>query len=146
MTKRICWLASAAGIVILAVMFTNGYAQNSLPGQRGFNWLPRTHTTRKLAKVPAQTMGPSSPARDTQALTLANQALKALTGGLAITDATVQGSSNFIAGSDQESGSATLEARAGYASRIVLTLSGGQRSEVRNGSGAPPQAKWSGPD
>jgi hypothetical protein len=91
-------------------------------------------------------MSPSSPARDTQALTLANQALKALTGGLAITDATVQGSSSFIAGSDQESGNATLEARAGYASRLVLALNGGQRTEVRNESSAPPQAKWSGPD
>jgi hypothetical protein len=28
----------------------------------------------------------------------------------------------------------------------VLSLSGGQRSEVRNGLGAPPQGKWSGAD
>ncbi len=34
----------------------------------------------------------------------------------------------------------------GYESRIVLSLSGGQRSEVRNGSVAVPQGKWSGSD
>src|SRR5207249_1710043 len=37
-------------------------------------------------------------------------------------------------------------AHTGYEANIALSLSGGQRSEIRNGSGAPPQAKWSGPD
>jgi len=79
-------------------------------------------------------------------VSLANQALKALTGGVAITDSTVQGTASFIAGSDQESGTATLEGHAGYESRIVLSLSGGQRSEIHNASAAPPQGKWAGPD
>src|SRR5207253_6682231 len=59
-----------------------------------------------------------------------------------ITDATVQGTASYIAGSDQESGSATLLAHTGYEANIALSLSGGQRSEIHNGSGAPPQAKW----
>jgi len=142
------WFVLAIAGVFVAGAFTSGYAQNVPPGAHAFTVPVRSHAPRRTAKKPAQTMTPAStsPTRDTQAVTLANQALNALTGGLAITDATVQGSSNFIAGSDQESGSATLEARAGYESRTVLALSGGQRTEVRNGSGAPPQAKSSGAD
>jgi hypothetical protein len=99
---------------------------------------------RLLASPRPQTQ--PSPTRDAQAVSLANQALSALVGSTAITDATVQGTANFIAGSDQETGTATLEARMGYESRAVLSLSGGQRSEVRNGSSGLPQGKWSGSD
>jgi hypothetical protein len=146
MTTVAGWLAKGMAVIILAGLITNGYSQNSPPSGRTLNWIHWNGTARRFAKAPAQGTTSSSPARDTQALTLANQALKALTGGKAITDATVQGTANFIAGSDQESGNATLEARVGYESRIVLSLSGGQRSEIHNASGVPPQRKWAGPD
>jgi hypothetical protein len=96
--------------------------------------------------VVTSALAKGSPTRDPQAMALANQALQALTGGTAITDASVQATANYIAGSDQETGTVTLEAHTGYESRIVLSLSGGERSEVRNGSGAPPQGKRSGSD
>src|SRR3989441_7814631 len=57
----------------------------------------------------------------------------------------VQATANYIAGSDEETGTATLLAKAGE-SRITLTLTGGQRAEVRNNSGGLPQGSWSGPD
>src|SRR2546425_7923524 len=57
----------------------------------------------------------------------------------------VQATANYIAGSDEETGTATLLAKAGE-SRITLTLTGGQRAEVRNNSGGIPQDSWSGPD
>ncbi len=99
-----------------------------------------------LTGVLAKAGGQSSATRDPRAVTLASQALQALTGGTAITDASLQASASYVAGSDQESGTASLEAHVGYESRIVLSLSGGQRSEVRNGSLTIPQGKWSGPD
>src|SRR5438093_1113123 len=98
--------------------------------------------TGGLAQTDAQTSAP----RDAQAVTLASQALQALTGGIAITDVSVQATANYVAGSDQETGTATLEGHTGYQGRIVLALSGGQRSEVHNGASAPPQGKSSGPD
>src|SRR3989441_9754467 len=57
----------------------------------------------------------------------------------------VQATANYIAGSDEETGTATLLAKAGE-SRITLALTGGQRAEVRNNSGGLPQGSWSGPD
>lgn len=147
--RHVC-LLSIITVAVLSQVSPRIHAQSSPPGQHDFSLLSRTRSTRKPAaaskSVKAVPQSTTSPTRDPQAVTLANQALSALTGGLAITDATVQGSSNFTAGSDHESGNATLEARTGYQSHTVLALSGGQRTEVRNGSGAPPQAKSSGQD
>jgi hypothetical protein len=151
MARRYVYLAATVALAVLVGIVTKVHAQSLSPSQRTFNWLStrsskKSAATAKPVKPAAQSTTSTSPPRDTQAVTLANQALSALTGGLAITDATVQGSANFIAGSDQESGTATLEGHAGYESRIVLALSGGNRTEVHNGSVAPPQVKSSGPD
>jgi hypothetical protein len=59
-----------------------------------------------------------------------------------LTDITLQASANYIAGSDQESGTATLVARGNAQGLLTLNLSGGQRQEIRNG----PAGAWSGPD
>src|SRR5258707_682765 len=90
------------------------------------------------AKKPAS----SSP----QALALLQKSLAALTGGQSITDVTLSGTARRIAGSDDESGSATLKALASGAGRMDLSLSSGQRSEVENFSATPPAGSWSGPD
>src|SRR2546428_465404 len=71
--------------------------------------------------------------KDPQAVVLASQAVSALNGTTNITDVAVQATANYIAGSDEETGTATLLAKAGE-SRVTLTLSGGQRVEVRNNS------------
>ena len=55
------------------------------------------------------------------------------------------GTARRIAGSDDETGTATLKAVAG-ASRTDLNLSSGPRSEIQNCSGASPVGAWSGPD
>lgn len=80
-----------------------------------------------------------------QALTLLAQCLAALTGGQSVTDITLSGTARRIAGSDDESGTATLKAIAG-ASRLDLSLSGGSRSEIANLATAPAAGSWSGPD
>ena len=140
---RFLLLTTVFAIFVGAMAY--GARQNSFTGGHGETWFRRTFATRR-AKARPQTQAASLPARDAQAVSLAKQAVSALVGGATVTDVKVEGTSSLIAGSDQESGSATLEARTGYESRIVLSLSGGQRSEVRNGSGTPPHGKWSGSD
>ena len=77
---------------------------------------------------------------------LLQQSLAALQGNTPITDVTLTGSARRIAGSDDESGSATLKALAGTGARLDLSLSSGPRSELRNTSGAELVGSWSGPD
>jgi len=73
------------------------------------------------------------------------RALAALSANTPLTDVTLTGSAHYIAGSDDETGTATLKAIAG-ASRIDLNLSSGPRSEIYNSSGGSPAGTWSGPD
>src|SRR5437588_11248614 len=133
-------------LVILVGAIAYGVPRKkSFTSGRSESWFHPTFVTRR-AKARPQTQATSSPARDAQAVLLAQQAMSALVGSTTITDATVQGTASFVAGSDQETGSATLEGHTGYESRIVLSLSDGQRSEVRNFSSPPPQGKQSGRD
>lgn len=85
------------------------------------------------ARLQAQTATGTTPTRDPVALTLATQSLKALAGSTALTDITLQGTANYIAGSDFESGVVTLLASGNLASRVTLNLTNGQRTEIRNG-------------
>jgi hypothetical protein len=89
--------------------------------------------------IKAQT---TTPARDPQALTLIASSLKALTGGVSASDVVVQASASYVAGSDEESGTATLTASGKQQSLVQLNLGGGPRQEIRNG----PAGAWSGPD
>jgi hypothetical protein len=85
---------------------------------------------------------PQTVARDPQALTLIASSLKALTGGVAVNDVILQASAAYVAGSDEESGTATLTAGGNQQSLVQLNLSLGSRQEIRNG----PAGAWSGPD
>ena len=83
------------------------------------------------AGVAAQTV--PVPVSNPQAIALASQSLRSLAGGTALTDITIQANANYVAGSDEETGTATLVARGNAQSLITLNLSGGQRQEIRNG-------------
>jgi hypothetical protein len=85
---------------------------------------------------------PQTVARDPQALSLIAASLKALTGSVTVNDVILQATANYVAGSDEESGTATLTARGNQQSLVQLNLSGGPRQEIRNG----PAGAWSGPD
>ncbi len=80
--------------------------------------------------------------RDPAAVGLAAQSLKAAVGITPLSDVVLQGTVMYVAGSDEETGTFTLEARGNLENRIVLNLSGGQRQEIRNG----PSGTWIGPD
>lgn len=89
---------------------------------------------------------PTPAPRDAQAVSLLQHSLAALAGMTTVKDVTLNGSANWIAGSDNESGSATLKATAIGQGRVDLSLSGGQRSEVMDVSQVPPTGSWSGID
>src|SRR6266566_4052691 len=85
----------------------------------------------------------SPTAQGSQAL---RQSLAALCGGQSLADVTLSGTARRISGSDDESGTATLKAMSGDASRVDLSLPSGVRSEILNSTTAPPSGSWSGPD
>jgi len=81
------------------------------------------------------------PQNDPQAVALAQQAVAALTNGVAVSDVTLKGNARWIAGSDNETGTATFLAKGTSASRMDLNLSGGNRTEIRNDSTDSPQGE-----
>ncbi len=74
----------------------------------------------------------TTPGSDPQALTFAAQAITGMTGNSAISDVTLIANTSRTAGSDFETGTATLSAKGRTESRLDLSLSGGNRSEIRN--------------
>ena len=68
-----------------------------------------------------------------QATALLARSLAALSSGQTIRDVKLQGAVNYVAGSDEETGPATLEAAGDVQNRVVLNLSGGQRTQIQNG-------------
>ncbi|MGH9686522.1 MAG: hypothetical protein ACRD5K_05460 [Candidatus Acidiferrales bacterium] len=117
------------------------------------------------ASVSAQSVSSTPTTSDPQAVALLQKSLAALTGGASVTDVTLTGSAGRIAGSDDEAGSATLEATSADDSRVELSFASGNHVEIRNHSGTPlanelppgvtipvaamtpqPVGAWSGPD
>lgn len=94
----------------------------------------------------AQQTAAPAPASSTQATTLLAQSAAALTGAARISDVTLSGTVERIAGSDDETGTAVLKTIAAGAISITLSLPSGTRSEVENCSTATPAGAWSGPD
>ena len=81
-----------------------------------------------------------------QAVTLATNSLAALNGGNPVSDVTLTGNATWIAGSDQESGSAMLYAKTAEESLVTLNLSGGIRSELRTNVTGLPQGELKSPN
>lgn len=81
--------------------------------------------------------------RDPQAIMLLSQALARLKSTpAAVSDITLTASATYTAGSDQETGTATLQALGAEQSRVTLNLENGPRQEIRNGF----MGVWSGTD
>jgi hypothetical protein len=69
-----------------------------------------------------------------------------MTGGLIVSDVTLQGTARRVAGSDDETGTAVLKALATGEARIDLGLPSGPRSEIRSSSTDGPAGVWSAAD
>lgn len=101
-----------------------------------------------ILSIPVLALGQNTPARvnDPQALSYAALSINALTGGTAITDATLTGTVTWIAGSDKETGTATLWASGQRESRVEFALSGGSRIEIRDAQTGVTKGKWIAPN
>ena len=86
-----------------------------------------------LASIGAVAQG--GPSSDPLAVSLALKAVAAITGGNPIADLSLNANVISIYGSDYETGTAMFRAKGLSESRIDLNLSGGTRTDVRNGSG-----------
>jgi len=95
----------------------------------------------RLRRTPQQSSTTSS-----TATAVLQKSLLALAPNLSLTDVTLSGSVRRIAGSEDESGSATLKALSSGAARADLSLSSGTFSEIYNSSSSGPAGAWSGPD
>jgi hypothetical protein len=93
----------------------------------------------------AQTSGQPT-TQDPQAVSLALQSLNAMTRGNPISDATLSGTATRIAGSDEQTGTVTIQVKGTQESRIALALSGGTYSEIRNFAEGASQGSSTGPD
>jgi hypothetical protein len=84
--------------------------------------------------------------KNSTAVKLLSAAVSALASGTSISDVTLTGTVTRTAGSDVETGSATLQALGGAESSVSLNLSNGQRTEIINQSQRSPEGQYSGPD
>lgn len=84
--------------------------------------------------------------KDPRALTLLSATLSALVSGVNVTNVALTGTVTRTAGSDVENGSATLEALGWAESRIDISLTNGQWTEIMNQSQGAPTGQWSGAD
>jgi hypothetical protein len=85
-------------------------------------------TSAQQATPPAVPPTTSEP----QAVALVQAALAALTGGVPVSDVALTGTAQWFAGSDNETGTASLMATSASDSLVNLTLSSGNRREIRN--------------
>ncbi len=93
---------------------------------------------------PAFAQQPASPPISAQALL--QNSLAAQLGNTQISDVTLTGTARRIAGSDDESGTATFKALHTGEARIELDLPGGTSTEIVANSPSGPRGEWSGPD
>ena len=83
------------------------------------------------------------PASDPTAVALAVKSLKALTGGSALQDVTVNANVISVFGSDYQTGTAVFQAKGLAESRVDFNLNGATRSEVHNATNGFPSGAWS---
>jgi hypothetical protein len=95
-----------------------------------------------LLLIPFSARSQQTAIQSPQAVTLATQAMAALTGTIQVNDITLTGTATRTAGSDIESGNINLKALGIYASRMDLSLSNGTRSEIFSLSSGAPQGSW----
>jgi hypothetical protein len=79
---------------------------------------------------------------DPTALALAAKSIAALTGGIPISDVRLTTNVTWNGGPQSETGSAVFLAKGTTESRVDLTLSGGTRTDIRNGSSGFPLGEW----
>ncbi len=82
---------------------------------------------------------------DPRALAYAAQSMATLTGGVSIRDVTLTGTATWVAGSERETGAATLVGLGPNESHIELAFSSGTRTEIRDAQTGIARGKWTTP-
>jgi hypothetical protein len=98
-----------------------------------------------LVLLPSNINSQQAATASTQPSTILAQSLAVLNGSVQVADVTLIGTVEWIAGSDDEMGTAVLQALATGASNSVLNFPSGNRTEIWSLSSAP-SGSWSGPD
>jgi len=104
-----------------------------------------------VSLVAQQSTSSTNPATsDPQAVAVIQKSLAALTNGVSVSDVTLTGTVRRVAGSEDETGTATVTALAVGDSKLSLNFPSGPRSELRNPASTSPSGvaagAWSGPD
>ena len=99
-----------------------------------------------ILSIPQLTVAQQTASSSTQASQLLQKSLAALQGNTSLNDVTLSGTARRIAGSDDETGTATFKGLAVTSSRVDLSLPSGARSEIRTVSKNCPVGSWIGPD
>jgi hypothetical protein len=94
------------------------------------------------ASAQSNTPQPNAPISDPSAITLAQQSVAALTGGVTLSDVTLNANVTSILGPDYESGTAKFKAKGTTESRVDLSLGSGLRSDARNVANSAPTGAW----
>ncbi|MBV9183187.1 MAG: hypothetical protein JO356_17935 [Acidobacteria bacterium] len=79
---------------------------------------------------------------DALAISLAQQAITALTGGATVNDVTLNADVISILGSDKDTGTAIFRAKGPSKSRVDIHLSGGTRTDARTLTNGVPTGAW----
>jgi hypothetical protein len=87
-------------------------------------------------------VGQNPPSSDPVAISLAQKSVAALTGGVAVSDVTLNGNVTSILGSDSETGTGTFRAKGTGESRADLNVSSGARSDARSLTNGTPTGAW----
>jgi hypothetical protein len=95
-----------------------------------------------LVAIPSSVLSQNQPPSDLQAVAYAAQSIAALSGGTTISDVTLTGNVTWTGGAASESGTATLLALGTAESKMILSLSGGTRTEIRDSSTGLAQGQW----
>lgn len=93
-----------------------------------------------------QVLTTATASRDPQSVALLQRSLAALVGTNTVKDVTLSGSVQRIAGSDDETGTATLKATSSKQGRVDLIVPSGQRSDVIDLSNGSLSGSWCDPD
>jgi hypothetical protein len=87
---------------------------------------------------------PTTPTTSQQAATLLAQSAKVLTGSTMINDVTLTGTAEWIAGSDDETGTVSLKALATGEASLAITLRSGTLNEIHSSIANGPIGNWVG--
>jgi len=92
--------------------------------------------------IPFSLIAQNPPGSDPTAVSLAQQSIAALTGGVAISDVTLNANVTSTWGSSSETGTATFRASGTSEGRVDLNLSDVTRTDVRNSTNGVPGGAW----